>query len=157
MSISEEEQKLEGTEVFTTGVNIIVQKKEKEKETILPLITKQTVNQKEEKKDKSCGNVYIPNKIDRTSKFELRQKKFKKDEGILISFPSMFNTENLKKSKINSDIYKSKKNPIILRKINIEGTTILGSNIRRLTKEEMIEITKKIKEILFKIQILLQK
>ena len=51
MSISEEDQKLEGTEVFTTGVNIIVQKKEKEKETILPLITKQTVNQKEEKKE----------------------------------------------------------------------------------------------------------
>jgi hypothetical protein len=50
MSISEEEQKLEGTEVFTTGVNKIVQKKEKEKETILPLITKKTVNKKKEKK-----------------------------------------------------------------------------------------------------------
>ena len=139
---------------YKKTIRIIEQERKKKLLINKPKIIKNEkfeIINKIEKKDKSCGNVYIPNKIDRTSKFELRQKKLKKDEGILISFPSMFNIENLKKSKINSDIYKSKKNPIILRKINIEGTTILGSNIRRLTKEEMIEITKKRKEILFKI------
>ena len=42
MSTVEEEQKHEGTEEFTTGVKIIVAKKEKEKEKdiILPPITK---------------------------------------------------------------------------------------------------------------------
>ena len=41
-TVEEEEQKVEGNEIFTTGVNIIVTKKEKEKEKdiILPPITK---------------------------------------------------------------------------------------------------------------------
>ena len=63
MSIQEEEeQKLEGTEVFTTGVNIIVTKKEKEKEKdiILPPITKPPPLQKEEKKEEEEKIEEIP-------------------------------------------------------------------------------------------------
>jgi hypothetical protein len=51
MTISKKKQKLESKKIIKTGRKKIVQKKEKEKETILPLITKQTVNQKEEKKE----------------------------------------------------------------------------------------------------------
>ena len=105
---------------------------------------------KKDKRDKSCGNVYIPNKIAHTSKIEFRHKKLKKDEGILISFPNMFKKENLKKTMINNDIYRSKKQPIILRKIQSESTSILGSKKKILSKEEIEEIIKRKKYILIK-------
>ena len=104
-----------------------------------------------DKRDKSCGNIYIPNKVERTSKVEYKKKIFKKDEGILTSFPPMFKIENLKNIKINNDIYKSKKVPIILQKTKIESSTILGINKKILTKEEIFELNKKRKEILYKL------
>ena len=106
---------------------------------------------KKEKRDKSCGNIYIPNKVERASKIEYRKKIFKKDEGILTAFPPMFKQENLKNSKINNDIYKSNKIPIILQKAKIESATILGTNKKILTKEEIFELIKKKKEILYKL------
>ena len=114
-------------------------------------IDKFEIINKKEKRDKSCGNIYIPNKIERTSKIELRQKKLKKDEGILADLPPMFKKENLKSSKINNDIYKSKKIPIVLHKAKVESATILGSNKKILTKEELFELYKKRKDILFKL------
>ena len=93
--------------------------------------------QKKEKRDKSCGNIYIPNKLERAIKIEFKNNKRKKDEGIQLLFPPYFKKENLKKSKINNDIYKSYKKPIILRQIKNESTTILGSNKNILTKNEI--------------------
>lgn len=106
---------------------------------------------KKDKRDKSCGNIYIPNKIERGAKVEFRQKILKKDEGILTAFPPMFKKEYLKNSKINNDIYKSKKVPIVLQKAKIESSTILGSKKKILTKEEFLELNKKRKDILFKL------
>ena len=104
-----------------------------------------------DKREKSCGNIYIPNKVERASKVEFRQTKLKKDEGTIASFPPMFKKENLKNSKINNDIYKSKKIPMVLQKAKIESSTILGSNKKILTKEEILELNKKRKEILYKL------
>ena len=114
-------------------------------------IDKFEIINKKEKRDKSCGNIYIPNKIERASKIELRQKKLKKDEGILAALPPMFKKENLKSSKINNDIYESKRIPIVLHKAKVESATILGSNKKILTKEELFELYKKRKDILFKL------
>ena len=105
---------------------------------------------KKEKRDKSCGNVYIPNKIARASKIEFRQRKLKKDEGILISFPNMFKKENLKRTMINNDIYRSKKPPTILRKVQSVNTSILGSSKNILSKEIIEETIKRKKYILTK-------
>ena len=106
---------------------------------------------KKDKRDKSCGNVYVPNKVVRGTKIEFRQKKFKKDEGILISFPHEFKQEDLKKSRINNDIYKSKKNPIVLRKIQSESTMILGEPKKKIINQEILEkIIMRKKEILIK-------
>ena len=90
---------------------------------------------KKDKRDKSCGNIYIPNKIIRGSKIEFKHKKLKKDEGVDISFPPQFKQENLKKSKINSDIYLSKKNPIILRKTRGDIFSIFNSENKPINKE----------------------
>ena len=90
---------------------------------------------KKDKRDKSCGNIYIPNKIIRGAKIELKQKKLKKDEGVDISFPLQFKQENLKKSRINSDIYLSKKNPIILRKTRGDIFSVLDSEHKPINKE----------------------
>jgi hypothetical protein len=90
---------------------------------------------KKDKRDKSCGNIYIPNKIIRGSKIEFKHKKLKKDEGVDISFPPQFKKENLKKSRINSDIYLSKKNPIILRKTRGDIFSILDSEHKPINKE----------------------
>ena len=61
-TVEEEEQKVEGNEIFTTGVNIIVTKKEKEKEKdiILPPITKPPPIQKDEKKEEEEKIEEIP-------------------------------------------------------------------------------------------------
>ena len=135
-------------------MRIIEQERKRKLSVNKSIITKnekfQIINKKE-KRDKSCGNIYVPNKIQRTSKMEFRQQKLKKDEGILASFPPVFVRENLKSSKINNDIYKSKKSPIILLKTQSESTTILASNKKILTKEQLIEITQKRTQILFKL------
>ena len=151
-------EKYKFNDVFTNWykktMRIIEQERKRKLSVNKSIITKnekfQIINKKE-KRDKSCGNIYVPNKIQRTSKMEIRQKKLKKDEGILASFPHVFVKENLKSSKINNDIYKSKKSPIILRKTQSESTTILASDKKILTKEHLIEITQKRTQILFKL------
>ena len=105
--------------------------------------------QKKEKRDKSCGNVYIPNKLERIIKIEFKNNKRKKDEGILMSLRPYFKNESLKKSKINNDIYKSYKKPIILRQIKNEITTILGTKNKILTQEKLDIINNRKNQLLY--------
>ncbi len=65
--------------------------------------------------------------------------------------PSPHVNDNLKSSKINYDIYKSKKIPMVLYKEKVESATTLGSNKKILTKEEIFELYKKRKDISLKL------
>ena len=151
-------EKYKVNDVFTNWyrktIRIIEQERRRKLSVNKSIITKNDkfeIINKKEKRDKNCGNIYVPNKIQRTSKMEFKQKKLKKDEGIIASFPPVFIKENLKTSKINNDIYKSNKNPIILRKTQSESTTILASNKKIITKEQLMEKTQKRTQILFKL------
>ena len=151
-------EKYKLNEGFTTWykktMRIIDQERRRKTSVNKSIITKSEkfeIINKKDKRDKSCGNIYIPNKIQHTTKMEFRQKKLKKDEGILASFPPVFIKENIKSTKINNDIYKSKKNPISLLKTQRESTTFLASNKKILTKEQSIEINQKRTQILFKL------
>ena len=98
----EEEQKLEGTEVFTTGVNIIVTKKEKEKEKekeiILPPIKNPPSLQKEEKKEEEEKIEEIPI-IKSPTFFDITPPKFIQGE-LSLSIP--VDLIKIKKNAVNS-------------------------------------------------------
>ena len=51
------------------------------------------------KRDKWCGNEYIPNKIETNSVMEIINNIKKKDKGILADIPYTFKNESLKKEK----------------------------------------------------------
>ena len=109
----------------------------------------QIINKKNEK-EKSYEKVYVRNKVVKGVKIEYRQRKIKKDEAILTSFPPEFKKDNLKKEKLSNVIYKPKINPIILRKTQNESTTILGSAKKLFNKEIIEQAIKRKKEILIK-------
>ena len=98
------------------------------------------------KRDKSVGNIYVPNQIAHNSKIEFKNNKLKKDFGVLIDLPNLFKKENLKTRKINNDIYKSYKKPKIL--IPVKGESIFfiapkdnkGKNYIRKEIEDEINI-----------------
>ena len=83
---------------------------------------------KKPKREKSAG----PNKIVRGAKIEFKNKTLKKDIGIITNMPNRFKIENLKTNKINNDMYKSYKKPIIVRQIKGEKNyTISEENVNR--------------------------
>ena len=88
--------------------------------------------QKKIKRDISVGNIYVPNQIVHNTKVEYKNKIIKKDVGILIDLPNTFKKENLKARKLNTFIYKSYKKPKILRLMKCESTSFIApkSNIK---------------------------
>ena len=74
--------------------------------------------QKISKKDKCCGNDYIPNKIVNNLRLELINYKKKKDKGILADIPNRFNIGSLKRRKINDIFCESNKANIDQMRIN---------------------------------------
>ena len=98
-------------------------------EKVEPRISKNEkfeIIQKTIKRDKSYSNTFKRNKIVHNSKIEIKNMIKKKDVGILIDFPNTFKAEKLKTRKINNDMYKSYKKPIILRQIKGDSTSIFG-------------------------------
>ena len=74
-------------------------------------------------------NRYNLNKIVHNPKIEYRNNNLnKRDMGTFIDLPNEFKTEQLKSLKINSDLYKSYKKPIVLRQSKGESTCIIASN-----------------------------
>ena len=104
---------------------------------------------KVEKRDRSVGNEYVPNKIVRGSKLEFRNKNYdsisrKRDMGILIDLPLMFRADRLKTRKISSVSYKSDKKPITFKEIKGESTSIIAA--RRNSNEDLSPTNKEIED-----------
>ena len=81
--------------------------------------------------NKRNSNRYSLNKIVHNPKIEFRNNKNnlnKRDMGTFIDLPNEFRTEQLKFLKINSDLYKSYKKPLVLRQIKGESTCIFAAN-----------------------------
>ena len=102
-----------------------------------------------EKRDRSVGNQYVPNKIVHSSKLEFRNKNYdsisrKRDMGIHIDLPVMFKADRLKTRKISSVSYKSFKKPIIFKEIKGESTSIIAA--RRNSNEELSPTNKEIED-----------
>ena len=70
------------------------------------------------KRDKCCGNEYIPNKIETNSIIEIINNIKKKDKGILADIPYTFKNESLKKRKINDIFCESNREYLNQLKIN---------------------------------------
>ena len=111
--------------------------------------------QLEEKRRNS--NRYSLNKIVHNPKIEYRNNNNlnKRDMGTFIDLPNEFKTEQLKSLKINSDLYKSYKKPIVLRQSKGESTCIIAKNkdkddLEPVNKEIEDEINIRITEIFVK-------
>ena len=125
---------------FKKTMRIIEQEnryKYKTKKIVQPRISKTEkfeIITKKPKREKSAG----PNKIVRGAKIEFKNKTIKKDIGILTNMPNMFKTENLKTRKINNDMYKSYKKPIVVKQTKVENNyTISEEKVKREISSEL--------------------
>ena len=98
---------------------------------------KSEISQKSSIISQNYRNRFTTNKIVHNSKIEFINNKIKKDVGITINLPNSFKNENLRTRKINNDIYKSYKKPIILRQTKGESTSILGQKITSQLSNEL--------------------
>ena len=98
---------------------------------------KSEISQKSSIISQNYRNRFNTNKIVHNSKIEFKNNKIKKDVGITINLPNSFKNENLRTRKINNDIYKSYKKPIILRQTKGESTSILGQKITSQLSNEL--------------------
>ena len=102
-------------------------------------------NEKYQFGENKNSNRYNLNKIVHNPKIEYKNNNNlnKRDMGTFIDLPNEFKVEQLKSLKINSDLYKSYKKPIVLRQTKGESTFIIAAN---KDKDELEPVNKEIED-----------